>query len=123
MKTTEEKITVMEAYKQGKKIECFSNDGWDDWIIKSEPSWDWLHNDYRIKKAPELRAWKFFEIPVGCAIRIKNNPDIKGVILRSGDNYVTSSIGNQQFNVDYLAKDYEHSIDFGKTWHPCGVME
>ncbi len=122
MKTTEEKITVMQAYKQGKKIECFSNDRWDDWISKAEPSWDWWHNDYRIKKAPELRAWTFNEVPVGCAIRLKMNKDIKGVILRSGNSYVTSSIGNNQFNLDALL-DYEYSIDFGKTWLPCGVME
>lgn len=122
MKTDREKIAVMEAFCNGQAVE-FKRDSATQWIKVESPAWDWSSYEYRIKKAPELRAWKFFEIPVGCAIRIKNSPDIKGVILRSGNNYVTSSIGNQQFNVDYLVKDYEHSIDFGKTWHPCGVME
>lgn len=121
MKTDREKIAVMEAFCNGQAVE-FKRDSATQWIKVESPAWDWSSYEYRIKKAPELRAWTFNEVPVGCAIRLKMNKDIKGIILRSGNSYVTSSIGNNQFNLDALL-DYEYSIDFGKTWHPCGVME
>lgn len=47
MKTTREKIEIMEAYERGEQIELKRNDGkWHDAII---PTWDWLNTDYRVK--------------------------------------------------------------------------
>lgn len=47
MKTTKEKIEIMQAYEKGEKIEFKRNDGkWHDAFI---PTWDWLNTDYRVK--------------------------------------------------------------------------
>ena len=51
--TTKEKIEVMKAYDEGKMIQYREKDGeiWVDWVWKSsEPSWDWFHQEYRIKQ-------------------------------------------------------------------------
>lgn len=39
------KISVMQAYKDGKKIQCRGGDGW---ITIDKPSWNWNMHEYRI---------------------------------------------------------------------------
>ncbi|MCQ2086504.1 MAG: hypothetical protein MJZ37_00310 [Bacilli bacterium] len=59
MSTTKEKITVMTAYEEGKKIECKSRDcNWAEWILPQEPAWNWAECDYRIKEEPKYRPYK-----------------------------------------------------------------
>jgi len=52
MKTTKEKIEVMQAFVDGREIECAEN-GTSEWYVLKEflpqPVWDWMLNDYRIK--------------------------------------------------------------------------
>ena len=49
--TTKEKIEVMEAYAEGKKIQFrMSGDkDWWNWTYPGEPNWNWGDCDYRIK--------------------------------------------------------------------------
>ena len=49
MKTTREKIEIMEAYERGEKIQIYGAipNKWTDMNI--EPLWDWKNFDYRIK--------------------------------------------------------------------------
>ena len=55
MKTTAEKIEVMQGFERGEKIEYFpvfdtTTGGWIDFVPNGdEPAWDWFHNDYRLK--------------------------------------------------------------------------
>ena len=50
MKTTKEKIEVMQAYEIGEKIEVrYLYDHKDYWIACGTPIWDWNNFDYRIK--------------------------------------------------------------------------
>ena len=53
MKTTKEKIEIMQAYERGEKIEFKRYDGkWQEdkkWYDVCIPAWDWLHADYRVK--------------------------------------------------------------------------
>lgn len=58
--TTQEKIEVMKAYAEGKKIQYSNKDGkiWMDWPYSIEPSWDWFHQDYRIKPENKYRPYK-----------------------------------------------------------------
>ena len=51
-KTTKGMIEVMQAFADGKVIECEVEKS--VWGETSEPAWDWDHFDYRIKKEP----WK-----------------------------------------------------------------
>ena len=47
MKTTKEKIEVMQAYVRGEQVQLLNIDGnWED--IKS-PNWNWCKRDYRVK--------------------------------------------------------------------------
>lgn len=39
-------IEVMQAYVEGKKIQCNSGFGW---VVVENPSWDWMSMDYRVK--------------------------------------------------------------------------
>ena len=52
--TTKEKIAVMQAYEDGKKIQIyFKASGWTDWDVSWGPVWDWDKHDYRIKPEEE----------------------------------------------------------------------
>lgn len=53
MKTLEEKIKVMQAYKDGKQIEFKSNIC--DWTDAPFPCWNWTIYDYRIKEEPKKK--------------------------------------------------------------------
>lgn len=57
MTSTKEKIEVMQAFLDGKPVEW--NDGRDWRPMKTpNPTWSWLHYDYRIKSAkPDSIDW------------------------------------------------------------------
>lgn len=48
MSTLTEKINVMQAYGEGKKIEAMHLRG-GEWRAVDCPTWDWYNYDYRIK--------------------------------------------------------------------------
>lgn len=53
MKTTKKKIEIMQAFEDGKKIECRSSGlEWKEWILLQEPTWNWAECDYRVKEEP-----------------------------------------------------------------------
>lgn len=56
--TTQEKIEVMKAYEEGKKIQWSSkaNPKWCD--CDGEPSWNWNWDEYRIKPESKYRPYK-----------------------------------------------------------------
>lgn len=54
MKTTKEMIEVMQSFDDGKEIEC--NNGYG-WIPMSDPIWNWIGNDYRIKPKAKVKRW------------------------------------------------------------------
>lgn len=47
MKTLDEKIAVMTAYKNGARIEACANNT-SIWLLSDEPTWDWYSCDYRV---------------------------------------------------------------------------
>lgn len=59
MKTTEEMVAVMTAYKEGKTIEYKKHEGIpSDWTDNDTPSWNWALYDYRVKPEPKYRPYK-----------------------------------------------------------------
>ena len=50
----QEMIEVMQAYLDGKQIECISLFGDDEWKIVEEPDFNWFHYDYRVKEDDSL---------------------------------------------------------------------
>ena len=78
MKTIEEKIAVMQAFKEGKEIEFAPNSIDKIWVSCKGPDWDWDWSmyDYRIKeepKKPEYIPFSFedAEFLIGKAIKSK----------------------------------------------------
>lgn len=63
MKTTAEKIAVMQAYEDGKTIAIISTSGGDSMEFSKAdlfngPLWDWVRNDYRIAEPkPDYIDW------------------------------------------------------------------
>ena len=131
MKTTKEKIAVMQASEDGKEIEVRTA-GHQDWYRASiSPTWDWHSFDYRIATESKLRPWRPEEVPVGGLIRFSNGePDghvsWAYVILAKSENSICimSMCGNSRtYTFGELLPNGECSLDHGKTWHPCGIKE
>jgi hypothetical protein len=108
---TKEAIRVMQAYVDKKDVEIFGLVG--KWEPVHFPRWAWSDIQYRIKPTPVLRPWTADEVPVGGQIRNKAIPEYRWLIDRTADLTVRN---------EWLER-HEHSIDGGKTWLPCGVME
>jgi hypothetical protein len=107
---TIEAIRIMQSWVDGKELEVREVDEWRRTFI---PLWQWHTNDYRIKPTPVLRPWTADEVPVGGQIRNKAIPEYRWLIDRTADLTVRN---------EWLER-HEHSIDGGKTWLPCGVVE
>jgi hypothetical protein len=82
------------------------------WAIIHVPRWNWDDTKYRIKPTATLRPWTADEVPLGAWVRMKNLNMTRSMIVSVA-----------AFNLGIAFKEYEHSIDGGKTWLPCGVME
>jgi hypothetical protein len=108
---TIEAIKVMDAFLDGKTVECKCDSrGWSELI---DPVWNFQRCEYRIKPTTKLRPWTADEVPLGAWSRFKERPSQRSLI---GDVY---------FEADRKVwlELREHSTDNGKTWLPCGVEE
>lgn len=77
---------------------------------------------YRLKPVAKLRAWRPEEVPVGAQCRAKGQW-ARWLILASVDYAIFyGACGSQRSAEDFL-RLHEHSLDHGKTWLPCGVLE
>lgn len=56
MKTTKEKIAIMEGYESGGELESrfVSANYQSKWTSVTNPVWDWMTHDYRIKPKPRV---------------------------------------------------------------------
>lgn len=72
--TIEEMIEVLQAYKEGKKIEMFV-DAADRWVVVEYPLWNFKDCKYRVKKIPTRLevANKVWEETFGIADRFTNH--------------------------------------------------
>ena len=110
---TKEAIRVMQAFVDGKEVECWHR-GLEGWDTTSNPSWNWRDCIFRIKPTATLRPWTADEVPLGAQVRSKTyHPDHRSLITTSG-----SSLHREGW-----LSGYEHSTDGGVTWKPCGVVE
>jgi hypothetical protein len=107
---TKEAIRIMQAFVDGKEVEHWY---YEMWVKIHVPRWDWDNTEYRIKPTPTFRPWTFDEVPLGAWMRDVSKQDYRWLIHTSA---------HDDARKDWLV-GYEHSIDGGKTWLPCGVME
>ena len=110
---TKEAIRVMQAFVDGKEVQSVSRTG-VFWTSNNSPSWNWADEDFQIKPTKTLRPWTADEVPLGAWMREKQGND-RGMFLMT-------HTGDQYYRIQ-LMSEYEHSIDGGKTWKPCGVEE
>lgn len=128
-----ELLPIITAFAEGRAIQwrMSPKKGWESYV--ENLSFENGPNCYRIKPEPKYRPWKPEEVPVGALIKFKEWLGGRSVILTcssdSGDTTCLTmfhpSTEGQRFKkslIDTLA-DCEHSLDHGKTWLPCGVLE
>jgi hypothetical protein len=109
---TIEAIRIMQAYVDGKEVEYEHPS--EIWMLTTMPAWNWNSGKYRIKPTKTLRPWTADEVPLGAWLREKQGND-RGMFLMTHTR-------DQHYRIQ-LMSEYEHSLDGGKTWKPCGVEE
>jgi len=110
---TIEAIRIMQAFVDGKDLEVLGPVG--KWEPVHFPRWGWDDTKYRIKPTATLRPWTADEVPLGAWIRRKD-------ALRDGRRVLICETYDESVRSTWIVTT-EHSIDGGKTWLPCGVME
>ena len=108
---TIEAIRIMQAFVDGKEVESEIPNGC--FVKAMTPSWDWFNGNYRIKPTATLRPWTADEVPLGAWIRYKRALHDRSILAWTSN----------QADRDMWLDEREHSIDGGKTWLPCGVVE
>jgi hypothetical protein len=80
-----------------------------------DPYWNWGNDTkmYRIKPTAKLRPWTADEVPLGAWIRYKRALHDRSILAWTSN----------QADRDMWLDEREHSIDGGKNWLPCGVVE
>ena len=75
MKTIEKKIAIMQAFAEGRQIECAELHSVNKlWTETRNPVWDWLRIDYRVKEEPQYTPFTFedAEFLIGKVVKSKN---------------------------------------------------
>ena len=110
--TTEEireAAKVMEAYANGKKIQCNDNHlGNGEWVTTDNPSFNWDKFTYRVKPEPKYRPFKTQE---ECWQEMHQHPDFGWIRNVTGEykqivrvfNYCMTELC---FNIVYSNDDY-----------------
>lgn len=117
----------MQAFAEGKRVQFEDRDS--QWQNLSRPGWDWGSWNYRIHpddlNPPKLREWKTGEVPVGATLKNIEESQCRWLILNSISGGITTAGGSEGRTIPtkYFLENCLHSIDGGKTWHPCGVKE
>ena len=109
---TKEAIRVMQAFVDGKEVEAVSPAG--KWETAITPRWGWDDTQYRIKHTLSLRPWTADEVPLGAWMRTTGS--------KHGRRIMICGTYDESTRKTWLVTS-EHSIDGGKTWLLCGVME
>lgn len=122
MKTTEEKIAVMQAYVDGKKIQRTKLTIYQDWEDHPAPKWNWYYYDYRIKPEPKCRPYASAK---ECFDEVKKH----GGWIKDRNHevyYTITDVGNLgcRFNGRFfMYKDLFLCYDWADDGSPCGIME
>lgn len=103
-----EAAKVMEAYANGKKIQCNDNRlGNGEWVTTDNPSFNWDKYAYRIKPESQYRPFKTQE---ECWNEMHKHPDFGWVT----DGYYKSTISVKSDSIVVTISSLEY--DFGKAY-------
>lgn len=119
------RIAVMQAALEGKPVQY--RDGCEKWFYVEISSWNWGNADYRIDPASRpktLKPWTIDTVPIGAWLRNKGSSEAGGISLLIGASvngiYCCNGLRSPFPYLDVMNM-FEHSIDSGRTWLPCGV--
>lgn len=129
--TKELHLKHVEAFWDG-RLEHLSMTGkWE--TVKHAPVNDYNPECYRIRPKKVLRQWKPEEVPVGAQVRRdchSSGDEYRSYVIdsivptRDGFRvYLGSPCAQSVTLASLLKNDWKVSLDFGKTWLPCGVEE
>lgn len=122
-------IGLIERGADDEQVQSWTNSGraYTDSIVNPDD----LIN---IPAEPKLRAWKPEEVPVGCLLRVIpavakskewHHYMVSTIICASyiSITYCGGTDGMKHQQPLWFLNNLEHSIDGGKTWLACGVLE
>jgi hypothetical protein len=129
MKTTKQKIEVMQAHLDGQAIESRRLDKvmcktitpvQVTWIFDQQPVWNWDQFDYRVRLEPTIRPYTASELLplVGKVVRAKANGNHKLIVAAGHENVGWVVVGTRTTNQVVLFEEYEF-LDGS----PCGAIE
>lgn len=117
MKTIEEKISVMQAFAEGKEIErIIKSIGGLCWVLDPTPSWNWYSFDYRVKeepKQPEYIPFTFEDAEHLIGKSVKHKKDSWVEVITYCNKNETSSCMYEDLLRDYTFLDGS----------PCGKLK
>jgi hypothetical protein len=109
MKTTKEKIEIMQAFEDGEKIQIWDRlIGWNDVAL---PKWQWNNCDYRIKPKPQPRPITFEEFLDDKPTHIINASGWYVPFSYNKESGYINVIGEQSLHFDYVVKNFHYSTD------------
>lgn len=125
MKTIKEMIAVMQAYADGKTIECYGYSYLNNWTEVENPKWDWWNYDYRVKQEPKYRPYKD---AAECFKEVQKHQ--WWIILEQNQYRLITGIGDR-YNTDRVKLSRDNWITFEEltdaVWADdgtrCGVLE
>jgi hypothetical protein len=81
------------------------------------------HDLFLPGKESKLRPWTIKEVPHLAMVRHHKDEPRFGTIVGVNSTGDIIIAGNGSWSLQDLCKSFEHSIDHGLTWSPCGVAE
>jgi len=111
----------MQAYVDGKTIECRCKHSPDLWSI-CDPNWVFSTTNYRVKPEPRYRPWTEPEVPVGAILRYKGNDQSSRMLIqRNSENGMVGP--DSHLSYSFIFDQMEHSLTgIHGPWLPCGVL-
>jgi hypothetical protein len=122
MKTTKEKIAVMQAYEDGKTIEIkhYGLDVVQERIKENddELNWDWNKNDYSIKQESNQTLFSISDSEFLVGLKIRNpSVNISGICVEVREGGIT--LGKWDIDYHLLSTNCEYYDEKTNTWIPC----
>jgi hypothetical protein len=116
---TKDKIKVMQAYENGKKIQLKNESiDWSDWTRSKEPDWNWGLVDYRIKPTPTYRPYKPEELKALVGKQIEFKEYLMLVLSYNKDRNTISLNPCGWYDAKFLLDNAKMA-----DGSPCGVLE
>lgn len=111
---TEYPIVALIKYDNYEQVICYDRNG---------DSGEQQLQLINIPEQPKYRAWKPEEVPVGCIMKTRDTGS-RWVLIGINEQHLLKIAGDTGHrSIEYAFNNYDHSVDGGKTWLTCGVLE